>query len=90
MSLRITACLNVGDLGIRSAVHLAPSAFLASADGSLDLVHHYHQIHPHMLHTTPPGEVIFPGDHHALFWKILTRKKNMVKLVWSYLYIWNC
>ena len=26
-------------MGIRSAVHLAPSAFLASADGSLQLVH---------------------------------------------------
>lgn len=29
----------MGGLGIRSAVHLAPSAFLASAGGSLELVH---------------------------------------------------
>ena len=32
--------MKFGGLGIRSAVQLAPSAFLASAAGSSDLVHH--------------------------------------------------
>ena len=32
--------VKVGRLGIRSAVQLAPSAFLSSAAASLDLVHH--------------------------------------------------
>ena len=43
----------MGGLGIKSAVHLAPSAFLASADGSLDFVN---QILPHRLHNTPYQE----------------------------------
>ena len=39
-----------GGVGIRSAVQLAPSAFLASADGSSDLIH---QILPPRLLDTP-------------------------------------
>ena len=37
--LQATLPVNLGGLGIRSAVHLAPSAFLASAVGSRRLVH---------------------------------------------------
>ena len=51
--LQATLPVNMGGLGIRSAVHLAPSAILASADGSLDLVN---QILPHRLHNTPYQE----------------------------------
>ena len=45
--------MNSGGLGIRSAVHLASSAFLASADGTVSLVH---QIPPLRLHDTPYQE----------------------------------
>ena len=38
-----------GGLGIQSAVHLAPSAFLVSATGSVDLAHHI--LPPHFQHT---------------------------------------
>ena len=48
-----TLPVNSGGLGIRSAVHLAPSAFLASADGTVALVH---QILPLRLHDTPYQE----------------------------------
>ena len=51
--LQATLPVNMGDLGIKSAVHLSPSAFLASADGSLDLVN---QILLHRLHNTPYQE----------------------------------
>ena len=47
-----------GDLGIRSAVQLAPSAFLASAAGSSDLIH---QILPPWLHDMP-----YSGSNDAL------------------------
>lgn len=37
--LQATLPVHAGGLGIRSVVHLAPSAFLASTDGASDLVH---------------------------------------------------
>ena len=48
--VQATLPVNSRGLGIRSAVHLAPSAFLASADGTVALVH---QILPLRLHDTP-------------------------------------
>ena len=56
--LQATLPVSAGGLGIRSAVHLAPSAFLASADGSTDLVHH---LLPSRLSTT-----LYPGREDAL------------------------
>ena len=50
---------NFGHLGTKSAVHHAPSAFLASADGSLALVH---QILPLRLHNAPYHEKV--EAHH--------------------------
>ena len=48
--VQATLPVNSGGLGIRSVDHLAPSAFLASADGTVALVH---QILPLRLHDTP-------------------------------------
>jgi hypothetical protein len=44
--LQATLPINSGGLGIRSASHLAPSAFLASADEASKLIHH---LLPHNL-----------------------------------------
>ena len=51
--IQATLPVSKGGLGIRSAVHLASSAFLASADGSVALVH---EILPLRLHNTPYQE----------------------------------
>ena len=51
--IQATLPVSKGGLGIRSAVHLASSAFLASADGSVALVN---QILPLRLHNTPYQE----------------------------------
>ena len=48
--LQATLPINMGGLDIQSTVHLAPSAFLASADGSLKLVHNI--LPSGLLHTT--------------------------------------
>ena len=72
--LQATLPVNRGGLGIRIAVHLASSAFVASADGSLALVH---QILPLRLHNTPYQEkvearrqwgigLMFPHPPHPL------------------------
>ena len=47
--LQATLPVGSGGLGLRSASHLAPSAFLASADGASRLMH---QLLPHHLSTT--------------------------------------
>ena len=47
--LQATLPINMGGLGIRSVVHLALSPFLASADGSLKLVHNI--LPSRLLHT---------------------------------------
>ena len=51
--LQATLPVNRGGLGIRSAVHLAPSAFLASADGSSQLVN---EILPSRFQAIPDQE----------------------------------
>ena len=48
--LQATLLVKLGGLGVRSAVQLAPSAFLASAAASSDLVHH---IVPPTLQSSP-------------------------------------
>ena len=57
--LQATLPVNMGGLGIRSAVHLAPSAFLASADGSLQLVR---KILPPTFQSTPEQEQLKVRD----------------------------
>ena len=60
--LQSTLPVKSGGLGLRSAVHLAPSAFLSSAAGCSNLIH---QILPARFHDAPYA----PQDDTLVIWK---------------------